>query len=64
MTTGKREPPFSLDIDFFKALELFAGTVPTDVDESIERAKQKKPPEDVPRQQVLKSASKSSSRKR
>lgn len=44
----KTEPPFSLDLDFGEALERFIGTKPSEVAESVERAKQKKPPEDHP----------------
>jgi len=48
MTTGKREPPFGLDIGFFEALERFAGTDPKEVEGSIKRSKQKKPPRGHP----------------
>lgn len=48
MTAGKREPPLSLDMDFFEALERLARIDPIEVEESIERAKQKKPPEHAP----------------
>ncbi|SON56732.1 hypothetical protein HDIA_3191 [Hartmannibacter diazotrophicus] len=42
----KTEPPFGLDMDFGEALERFARTDPKEVAESIERSKQKKPPQD------------------
>ena len=38
------EPPFGLDMDFGEALERFLGTRPNEVEESVERAEQKKPP--------------------
>ncbi|MCJ2137416.1 hypothetical protein MKK69_25805 [Methylobacterium sp. J-026] len=41
----KTEPPFGLDMDFGEALERFIGTRPNEVEESVERAKQKKPPD-------------------
>ena len=40
----KQEPPLHLDMDFGEALERFARTKPSEVAESIERSKQKKPP--------------------
>jgi hypothetical protein len=45
--TGKRklEPPLRLDMDFGEALERFARADPKDVGESVERSKQRKPPE-------------------
>ena len=56
--TGERrkaQPRFGLDMDFGEALERFLRTDPSDVAESIERAKEKKPPEDgVPRRQAKK----------
>jgi hypothetical protein len=65
MAKGSREPPFGLDMDFFEALHRFGQTDPKDVEESIERAKQKKaPPEVAPQRQGRKSASKSSNRDR
>lgn len=42
----KQEPKLALDMDFGEALERFARTKPNEVAASIERAKQKKPPED------------------
>lgn len=46
----KTEPPFRLDMDFEEALKRFLQTSPSEVNESVERAKQKKPPgDDVPR---------------
>jgi hypothetical protein len=42
----KQEPKLVLDMDFTEALERFAQTRPAEVDESVERAKQKKPPGD------------------
>lgn len=46
----KLEPKFGLDMDFAEALERFAQTNPKEVADSIERAKQKKPPgDDAPR---------------
>lgn len=44
MSRGKREKPLELDMDFSEALKRFAQTDKAEVDESIERAKQKKPP--------------------
>lgn len=44
MTTGKRQPPLWLDMDFGGALARFAGTDPKEVTESMERSKVKKPP--------------------
>lgn len=47
----KTEPPLKLDMDFAEALERFVQTKPREVADSIERSKQKKPPQDdVPRQ--------------
>jgi hypothetical protein len=40
----KQEPPLHLDMDFGEALERFARTNPSEVAESVERSKQKKPP--------------------
>jgi len=40
----KQEPPLHLDIDFGEALERFARTKPSEVAESVERSKRKKPP--------------------
>lgn len=42
----KLEPKLHLDLDFAEALERFARVKPEEVAESVERAKQKKPPED------------------
>lgn len=44
----KQEPPLHLDLDFGEALERFARVKPEEVRESIERSKQKKPPEEDP----------------
>jgi len=44
----KLEPKLKLDLDFNEALERFVQTDPEEVKESIERAKQKKPPGDAP----------------
>jgi hypothetical protein len=44
----KTEPPFGLDMDFGEALERFIGTRPNEVEKSVERAKQKMPPQDAP----------------
>jgi len=41
----KLEPPLKLDMDFGEALRRFVQTKPKEVEESIERAKQKKPPD-------------------
>ncbi len=48
MTDEKRkhEPPLNLDMDFGEALTRFLQTDPQEVQESIERSKQKKPPGD------------------
>lgn len=43
----KLDPPLRLDIDFAEALNRFVATVPKEVDESIERSKTKRPPQDV-----------------
>lgn len=40
----KREKPLYLDMDFSEALERFAQADPREVRESIERAKEEKPP--------------------
>ncbi|MET0532299.1 MAG: hypothetical protein ABW003_28950 [Microvirga sp.] len=37
----KTEPPFGLDMDFSEALERFIGTAQREVDESVQRSKQK-----------------------
>lgn len=42
----KLEPKLHLDMDFGEALERFIQTDPKEVAERIDRAKQKKPPED------------------
>lgn len=42
--TDKREKPLFIDIDFDEALRRFAQTDKKEVDESIGRAKEKKPP--------------------
>lgn len=50
MTDEKRktEPPLFLDLDFEEALSRFTRVKPEEVQESVDRAKQKKPPEDKP----------------
>lgn len=50
MTSDKRktEPPLYLDMDFGEALTRFARVKPEEVKESVERAKQKKPPGEKP----------------
>lgn len=51
----KLEPKLALDMDFAEALERFAQTKPEEVEESIERAKQKRPPgNDPPRRPARK----------
>ena len=46
MTDGKkREPPLALDMDFDEAMRRFARTDKREVDDAIQRGKQKKPPE-------------------
>ncbi len=48
----KLEPPLKLNMSFGEALSRFVATKPKEVDENIERAKTKKPPQsDSPRQQ-------------
>lgn len=44
MTGKKYEKPLHLDLDFDEALERFGQTDKKEVDESIDRAKGKKPP--------------------
>lgn len=44
----KNEPPFGLDMDFGEALKRFARVKPKEVAESIDRSKQKRPPQDAP----------------
>jgi hypothetical protein len=44
----KLEPPLKLNMDFDEALRRFVATKPKEVDENIERAKTKKPPQDAP----------------
>jgi hypothetical protein len=48
--TGKRklERPLKLDLSFDDALSRFVVTKPEQVDESIERSKTKKPPQNEP----------------
>jgi hypothetical protein len=43
----KLEPPLKLDMSFGEALDRLAGTDPKEVDESMRRAKTKKPHERV-----------------
>jgi hypothetical protein len=43
----KLDSPLKLDMSFGGALSRFVATKPKEVEESIERAKQKKPPEDM-----------------
>jgi hypothetical protein len=45
----KLEPPLKLDISFGETLARALQTLPQEVEESIDRAKTKKPPETVPR---------------
>ncbi len=40
----KLEPPLKLDMSFGEALNRFVATKPGEVEESIARSKQKKPP--------------------
>lgn len=42
----KLEPSFKLDMNFEEALERFARTAPKEVVASVERSKQKRPPQD------------------
>jgi hypothetical protein len=42
----KMEPPLKLDMSFAEALGRFVRTDPKEVDESVERSKTKKPPQD------------------
>ncbi|GEM_PF-5392433 len=44
MTESRREPPLYIDMDANEALERFIQTDPKEVEESIKRSKQKKPP--------------------
>ena len=44
----KLEPPLKLDMSFGEALDRFTGTDPKEVDESVQLAKTKKPPQDDP----------------
>jgi len=44
----KLEPPLRLDMSFEEALQRFVATKPGEVDESIERSKTKRPPQDEP----------------
>ena len=44
----KLEPPLKLDMDFGEAMERFARADPKEVAESVERSKQKRPPQDEP----------------
>lgn len=43
----KLEPPLKFDMSFGEALARALQTKPSEVEESIERSKQKKPPGDV-----------------
>ena len=46
---AKLEPPFRLEMDFSEALERFAATKPSEIEESIRRAKKKgSAPDDPP----------------
>lgn len=45
----KLEPPLKLDMSFGEFLARVLQTKPGEVEESIERAKTKKPPQDAPR---------------
>ena len=51
----KMEPPLKLNMSFEEALGRFARTDPKEVEESIERSKTKKPPQDDPPRQPMKS---------
>ena len=42
----KTEPPLFLDMSFGEALSRFVATSPKEVEESVDRAKTKKPPQD------------------
>jgi hypothetical protein len=42
----KLDPPLKLDMSFAESLERFISTKPKEVDESVERAKTKRPPQD------------------
>ncbi|MGH6821921.1 MAG: hypothetical protein ACREC4_00265 [Methylocella sp.] len=44
----KLEAPFKLDVSFDEALSRFAAAKPKEVDDSIAKAKAKKPPRDDP----------------
>ena len=44
----KLDPPLKLDMSFGEALSRFVATKPGEVDESIERSKTKRPPQDGP----------------
>lgn len=50
MTYDKRktEPPLFIDMDFDEALSRFSRVRPDEIKESVDRAKQKKPPGDKP----------------
>lgn len=61
---GKQEPPLHLDLDFREALERFARVKPEEVAESIERAKKKKPPGEVPGRQATPDGLQRTKRKR
>ena len=45
---AKMEPPLRLDMTFGEALERFVAVKPEEVDESIDRSKTKRPPQDGP----------------
>lgn len=45
MTGDKYEKPLFIEMDFEEAIERFGRTDPKEVKESIERAKEKQPPE-------------------
>ena len=42
----KLEPPLRLDMDFGEALERFVATKPKEIDDLVEQAKTRKPPQD------------------
>ena len=50
MTDEKRktEPPLKLDMGFEEALSRFVAPDPKEVTDSVERSKQKRPPQDAP----------------
>jgi hypothetical protein len=55
----KLEPPLKLNMSFGEILARALQTDPKEVEESIERAKTKKPPETVPRRPKVRSVDRS-----